>query len=134
MNLGLLLSEKDTHWSPSSSVIFSLAEQQFLIRSWKRETSESDKFPITKESFTPVKWKWQNHSHMTPFYTELRRWTPFETNENDFVNLLITGIATGQIVIKVTLSKLPATGINIYQYLGEIWKLEATISTRRFFD
>ena len=37
------------------------------------KTSETDKFPLTKESFTPVKWKSQNHSHMTLFYSELRR-------------------------------------------------------------
>ena len=56
------------------------------------------------------------------FYSKLRSCNPLETEYTDYVNLLKSGLATEQAVVKLKLSKPPPTGIENYQYLQQIWK------------
>ena len=54
------------------------------------------------------------------FYSKLRSCNSLEAEYTDYVNLLKSGLTTEQAVLKLKLSKLPPTGIEIYQYLQQI--------------
>ena len=58
------------------------------------------------------------------FYSKLRNCNPLEAEYTDYVNLLNSGLTTEQAVVKLKLSKPPPTGIEIYQYLQQIWRQE----------
>ena len=58
------------------------------------------------------------------FYRKLRSCNPLEANYTDYVNLLKNGLTTEKTVVQLKLSKPPATGIENYQYLQQIWKQE----------
>ena len=66
------------------------------------------------------------------FYSKLRSRNLLETEYTDYVNLLKSGLTTEQAVIKRKLSKPPATGIENYHYLQQIWKQEQMRSFKEF--
>ena len=66
------------------------------------------------------------------FYSKLRSCNPLEAEYKDYVNLLKSGLATEQAVVKLKLSKPPPTGIENYQYLQQIWKQEQMSSFKDF--
>ena len=78
--------------------------------------------------FFPYEWfdhhdKMQN-TELPPydaFYSKLRS-NPLKTEYPHYVDLSKSGLTVEQAVIKVKLSKPPPTGIEIYQYLQQIWK------------
>ena len=61
---------------------------------------------------------------MTHFFSKLRSFNPLEAEYTDYVILLKCGSTTEQAVVKLKLSKPPATGIENYHYLQQIWKQE----------
>ena len=65
---------------------------------------------------------------MTPFTVNFVT----EAEYTDYVNLLKNGLTTEQAVVKLKLSKPPPTGIENYQYLQQIWKLEHMSSFKSF--
>ena len=67
------------------------------------------------------------------FYSKLRSCNPLEAEYMEYVDLLKSGLTTEQVVVKLTLSKPPPTGIDNYQYLPQIWKQEQMISFKDFF-
>ena len=66
------------------------------------------------------------------FYSKLRSRKTLENEYTDYVNLMKSGLTTEQAVIKLKLSKPPATGIENYQYLQQIWKREQMSSFKDF--
>ena len=66
------------------------------------------------------------------FYSKLRSCNPLEAYYTDYVNLLKSGVTTEQAVVNLKLSKPSRTGIENYQYLPEIWKLEQMTSFKDF--
>ena len=66
------------------------------------------------------------------FYSKLRSCNPLEAEYTDYVNLLKSGLTTEQAVVKLKLSKPPPTGMEIYQYLHQIWKPEQMSSFKVF--
>ena len=91
------------------------------------------------KGFFPYEWfdhpdKMQN-PELPPydtFFSELRSCNPLETKNTDYVNLLKSGLTTEQAVIKLKLSKPPATVIENYYYLQQIWKQEQMSSFMDF--
>ena len=68
------------------------------------------------------------------FYSKLRSCNPLEAEHTDYVNLLKSRLTTAQAVVKLKLSKPPATGIENYQYLQQIiWMQEQRSSSKDFF-
>ena len=51
------------------------------------------------------------------FYSKLRSCNPLEAEYTDYGNLLKSGLTTDQAVVKLKLSKPPATGIENHHYL-----------------
>ena len=92
------------------------------------------------KGFIPYEWfdhpdKMQN-TELPPydaFYSKLRSCNPLEADYKDYVNLLKNGLTTEQAVVKLNLSKPPPVGIEIYQYLHQIWKQEQISSFKDFF-
>ena len=66
------------------------------------------------------------------FYSKLRSCNPLEAENTDYINLLKSGLTTEQAVVKLKLPKPPATGIENYQYLQQIWKEEQMSSFKDF--
>ena len=66
------------------------------------------------------------------FYSKLRSCNPLKAEYMDYVNLLKSGLIIGQAVVKLKLSKPPPNGIEIYQYLQQIWKQEYMSSFKDF--
>ena len=66
------------------------------------------------------------------FYSKLRSCNPLDIEQTDHVNLLKSGLTTEKAVIKLKLSKPPATGIENYHYLQQIWKQEQMSSFKDF--
>ena len=64
------------------------------------------------------------------FYGIFRSCNALEAEYADYVNLLMSGLTTEQVVVKLKLSKSPHTGIEHYQYLQQIWKHGQTNSLR----
>ena len=56
------------------------------------------------------------------FYSKLRSCNLLKTEHTDCVNLLKSGLTSEQAVIKLKLSKSPATANDNYHYLQQIWK------------
>ena len=67
------------------------------------------------------------------FYSKLRSCNPLKAEYKDYVNLLENRLTTEQAVVKLKLSKPPATGIENYQYLQQTWKQEQMSSFKDFF-
>ena len=71
---------------------------------------------------------WQNAEYRTSpydvFYSKLRNCNPLGAEYKDYINLLKSALTTEQAVVKLKLSKPPPTGIENYQYLQQIRKLE----------
>ena len=65
-------------------------------------------------------------------YSKTRSRNLLEAENKDYVNLLKSGLTTEQAIIKLKLSKPPPTGIEIYQYLQQIWKQEQMSSFKDF--
>ena len=91
------------------------------------------------KGFFPHEWfdhheKMQN-TQLPPhdaLYSKLRSCNPLESEYTDYVNQLKSGLTTEQAVVKLKLSKPPATGIENYQYLQRIWKQEQMSSFKDF--
>ena len=66
------------------------------------------------------------------FYSKLRSCNPLEAEYTDYPNVLKSGLTTEQALVKSKLSKPPATGIENYQYLQQIWKQEQMSSFKDF--
>ena len=89
--------------------------------------------------FLPYEWpdhpdKMQN-TELSPydaFYSELRSCNPVEVEYTDYGYLLKIVLTKEQAVVKLKLSKPPPTGIEIYQYLQQIWKKEKMSSIKDF--
>ena len=104
----------------------------FGFNSAKYKTSET-------KGFFPYEWfehpdKMQN-TELPPyvvFYSKVRSCNPLEADYTDYVNLLKSGLATEQAVVKLKLSKPPHTGIANYQNLQKIWKQEQMSSFTDF--
>ena len=91
------------------------------------------------KGFFPYEWfdhadKMQN-TELPPydaFYSKLRNCNPLEAEYTDYVNLLKSVLTTQQAVVKLKLLNPPPTGIEIYQYLLQIWKQEQMSSFKDF--
>ena len=68
------------------------------------------------------------------FYKKLLSYNPLDTEYMDYVNLLKSGLATEQAVIKVKLSKPSLTGIENYHYLQQVWKQEQVRTINDFLQ
>ena len=66
------------------------------------------------------------------FHSKLGSCNPLETEYTDYVNLLKSGLATEQAVIKLKLSKPPRTGVEKCHYLQQMWKQEQMSSIKDF--
>ena len=66
------------------------------------------------------------------FYSKLRNCNPHETEYTDYANLLKSGLTTEQACIKLKLSKPPATGIENYHCLQQIWRQEQMSSYKDY--
>ena len=96
------------------------------------KTSETKRFFLYEWFDHPDKTQNTELSPYDAFYIKLRCCNHLETECMDYVNLLKSGMTTGQAVIKLKLSKPPATGIENYQYLQQIWKQEQMSSFKDF--
>ena len=65
-------------------------------------------------------------------YSKLRSCNSLETEYNDCVNLLKSGLTTEQAVIKLELSKPLPTGFENYQYLQKVGKQDKMSSFKDF--
>ena len=105
-----------------------------LVSFWKAyKTSETQIF---------FRYDWFDHpgklqnTKLPPYdasYSELCSCEPLEAEYMEYVNLLKSGLATGEAVIKPKLSKPPPTGYENYYYLQHISKKEQMSSFKDFF-
>ena len=79
---------------------------------------------------------WQTAEYRTSpyvaFYSKVRSCNPLEAEYTDYINLLKSRLTTEEAVVKLEPSKPPATGIENYQYLQQIWKQEQMSSFKDF--
>ena len=66
------------------------------------------------------------------FYRKLPSCNPLDAEYTDYINLLKSGLAIEQAVVKLKLSKPPSNGLENYQYLQQIWKQEQMSSFKDF--
>ena len=66
------------------------------------------------------------------FHNKIRSCKPLKADYTDYVNFLKSELTTEQEAIKWKLSKPPATGIDIYQHLQQMWKKEQVSSSKDF--
>ena len=66
------------------------------------------------------------------FYSKLRSCNPLEAENTDYVTLSKSVVTTEEAVVNLKLSKPPLSGIEIYQYLQQIWKQEQMSSFKDF--
>ena len=85
----------------------------------------------TKETkgFFPYEWfdcpEEKNNKELPPFdsfFSILRNSNPLEKDDNDFQNLVNSGLTTEQAVIKLRMDRIRATGIENYSYLQSVWE------------
>ena len=81
---------------------------------------------------TLTKCRIQNIQFYDGFYSKFRSCNPLVAEYTDYVNLLKSGLTTEQAVVKLKLTKPPHTGIEIYQYLQQIWKQDQMSSFKDF--
>ena len=95
----------------------------------------------TSETKSIFPYEWFDHpdklrnTELRPYdalYSELRSCNPVEAKHTDYVNLLKSGLTTEHAVVKIKQSKPPPFGIENYQYLQQIWKLEQKSSFKDF--
>ena len=67
------------------------------------------------------------------FYAKFCIFNPLVAEYNDYVNLLKIGMTTDEAVVKLKLPKPPRTGVEVYQYLQQIWKQHQMRSFEDFF-
>ena len=81
----------------------------FFLKAYK--TSETKGFFTYEWIDQPDKMQSTELPPYDAFYSKLRSCNPLEVEYADYVNLLRSGLTTEQAVIKLKLSKPPATGI-----------------------
>ena len=147
--LPILINERDIEPNvirkASEFISFTFGEIQLLdIMNFLGGATRLDSFlkaykTSETKRFFPYGWfdnpdKMQN-TELPPkdaFYSKLRSCNSLEAEHTDYVNLLKSGLATEQAVVKSNFSKPPPTGIEIYQYLQQIWKQEQMSSFKDF--
>ena len=67
------------------------------------------------------------------FYSKLCSCNPLETENNDFVNQLKTGMTTEQTVVKLKISKPLSAGVENYRKLATILETATNDIVERFF-
>ena len=84
----------------------------------------------TKETkvFFPHEWfdcpEKLNNKELLPydsFFSALRNSKPLEKNNNNFQNLVNSGLTTEQAVVKLRMDRIPPTGVENYLYLQSVW-------------
>ena len=134
--LNLLPSKKPTNSSHLNSVIFSYwihwtfsAEQHVLIHSWRHKKHQKQKvLPYEKLDHSG---RMQN-TDLPPFdgfHGKLRTFNPLEAEHTDYIEKWIDH-RTSSYQIKTI--KATLTGIEIYQYLQQLWKQEQVSSFKVF--
>ena len=96
------------------------------------KTSETKEFFLYELFDHPDKMQNTDFPPYDAFYSKLRSCNPLEAEYKDYVNLLKSGLTTEQAVVKLKLSKLHPTGIEIHQYLQQLWKQEQMSSFKDF--
>ena len=66
------------------------------------------------------------------FYSKLRNCNLSEVEITDYVNLLKERLTTEKAVVKLKLLEPPPSGVDIYQYLQQMWKQEQLSSFKDF--
>ena len=66
------------------------------------------------------------------FYSKLRNCNLSEVEVTDYVNLLKERLTTEKAVVKLKLLEPPPSGVDIYQYLQQMWKQEQLSSFKDF--
>ena len=56
------------------------------------------------------------------FFSILRNSNPLKKDHNDFQNLVNSGLATEQEVVKLRMDRIPPTGTEKYSYLQSVWE------------
>ena len=91
------------------------------------------------KGFFPYEWfdnpEKLNNKEIPPydsFFSKLRNINPLEKDYNDFENLTISGLSSGQAVCNLRLNKIPSTGDENYAYLRSIWVSEGMKSFKDF--
>ena len=75
-----------------------------------------------------------NNKELPPyesFFSLLRNRDPPEKDYNDFQNLVNSGLTTEQAVVKLRMDRRPATGVENYLYLQNVWE---NINMQYFLD
>ena len=102
----------------------------FFLKAYK--TSETKRFSPYEWFDHPDKKKNTELPPYDAFYSKFCSCNPLEAGYTDYVNLLKSGLTTEQAIIKLKLSKPTPTGIEIYQYLQQIWKQKQMSSFKDF--
>ena len=66
-----------------------------------------------------------NNKELPPYdslFSVLRNSNPLEKDYNDFENLVNSGLATEQAVVKLRMDRIPPTGAENYSYLQSVWE------------
>ena len=80
------------------------------------------------KGFFPHEWfdcpEKMNNKELPPydsFFGVLRNSKPLEKDNNDFQNLVNSGLTTEQAVVKLRMDRKPPTGVENYLYLQSVW-------------
>ena len=96
------------------------------------KTSETKGFFLYEKFDHPEKMQKTELLPNDAFDWKFRSCNPVEVEYSDYVNLIKSGLTTGKAVVKLKLSKPPPTGVEIFQYLQQIWKQEQVNSFKDF--
>ena len=119
--------------SATGNIEFSWWKQLILIHSWRHTKLQKQKYSsLTNSLITQTKSRTQNFPRVTPSTVNFAALTLLKPITRTMLTHWKKTLTKELAVIKLKLSRAHLTGIENYQYLQQLWKLEQVSSFKKF--